>query len=391
VITQGLFWLTVVAAVPLYWAAPARWRMPLLALFSYAYLLTLDVPAVLALSVFTALFYVLAPRTVGAQRIRRITSMLVLAVIAYLAFFKYLPKVAARFDEEAVLAHVVLPLGVSYFTFKLIHYAIECGRRKLPEHGFWDFACYLFLFPIFTAGPIERFDHFIRGRQARWRAEDAAQALTRIAHGLIKKLVIANLLILPLYGSVSDVPTLLDRLDELPAYQVWGFFVLSFLYLYLDFSAYSDIAIGISRLFGLRILENFNWPVLATDIGMFWKRWHMSLSGWCQTYVYMPLIGLTRNPYLASYAAFMVMGLWHSGSLGWAMWGIWHATGVSAFVYWQRFKRRRRLRGLDRPGLRWIGMPLTIAFASVGGVYTAVLDTAGSYQTVRVLVRMIGL
>jgi alginate O-acetyltransferase complex protein AlgI len=73
------------------------------------------------------------------------------------------------------------------------------------------------------------------------------------------------------------------------------------------------------------------------------------------------------------------------------MWGIWHATGVSAFVYWQRFKRRRRLRGLDRPGLRWIGMPLTIAFASVGGVYTAVLDTAGSYQTVRVLVRMIGL
>ncbi|MCB1749632.1 MAG: MBOAT family protein [Gammaproteobacteria bacterium] len=390
-ITDSLFWLVIIVSVPAYWLAPVRWRAPLLTVVSYGYLLTLDVPAVLALSLFTALFYLLAPRTSGPQRIRRITTVLVLGIIAYLAWFKYLPAVVAHFHHEPVLAHVVIPLGVSYFTFKLIHYAIERGRNKLPAHGFWDFACYLFLFPIFTAGPIERFEHFIGNRERHWRAGDAAEGAMRIAHGLVKKLVIANLLLLPLFGSVTDIHILLERLDELPVYKVWGFFILSFFYLYLDFSAYSDIAIGISRLYGITIVENFNWPILATDIGMFWKRWHMSLSGWCQGYVYMPLIGFTRNPYLASYASFMVMGLWHSGSLGWIMWGVWHATGTSAYVYWQQFKRRRKWRGLNRPGWRWLGLPMTLSYAAMGGVFTAAMATAGPYQALRVLARMAGL
>ncbi len=390
-ISDGHFWLTIFISVPLYWLLPVRLRAAFLALASYAYLLTLDTPAVLALTFFTALFYVLAPRTQGPQRIRRITSTLVFAVVTYLAYFKYLPGVAALFDDDPVLAHAIIPLGISYFTFKLIHYAIERGRNKLPAHGFADFACYLFLFPIFTAGPIERFERFIAQRDTQVDTTMISDGLTRIAHGLIKKLVIANLLLVPFYGSVTDVSILSERLEELPVYKVWGFFLLSFFYLYLDFSAYSDIAIGISRLYGFRIVENFKWPVLATDIGVFWKRWHMSLSGWCQAYVYMPFIGLTRNPYLASFASFIVMGLWHTGSLGWAMWGVWHATGVVAFVSWQHYKRRRKWRGLARPGWRWLGLPITLAYASMAGVFSSAMDALGPYVALRIFAKMLGL
>lgn len=389
-ISDGYFWLALACGVPVYWLLPTAARSTFLAALSGLYLISADASALLALALFACAFYVLAPRARRAGPAARITSILVLSALGYLVYFKYLPQLLIACCDWGALQGLMLPLGISYFTFKLIHYAIEAGRGKLPAHGPADFACYMLLFPIFTAGPIERFDHFTNERERSWSVAATVDGLTRIAHGLIKKFVIGNMLLLPLYGSVTDVTVLLDRLHELPTYKVWGFFALSFLYLYVDFSAYSDIAIGASRLFGLRIVENFAWPILATDIGMFWKRWHMSLAAWCQSYIYLPLIGLTRNPYAASCAAFLAMGLWHQGSIGWIMWGLWHGVGVSCFVAWSQFRRKRKWRGLARPGWRWVGLPLTMLFTTAGAALPLVGSVGGGGEIVRVWVKMLG-
>ena len=262
-------------------------------------------------------------------------------------------------------------------------------RDNLPAHSIQEFLSYIFLVPIFTAGPIERFDHFQNNREPRWQAVLAVEGLTRIAHGLIKKLVLGNLVLLPLFGSVPDGAALLAQLGELPTYAVWRFCGLSFLYMYLDFSAYSDIAIGSSRLFGIRIMENFDWPILAENISVFWKRWHMTLAGWCQSYVYLPTIGLTRNPYLATYLTFGAIGLWHSGSVGWLAWGMYHATGISVYGSWTRYRRRRKWKGLDRPFGKCVGIALTLAFVSAGSALTAVDGVGSAYDIIRVFAKLL--
>lgn len=387
-ITDWIFWLFLAIGVPVFWALKAPYRLPFLGALSFAYLIRLEPWSILALAAWTVAFYRLVPLIAKQGRSRRLLPLLVLAVLGYLAYFKYLPRLLAAVSPEPMLAHVAVPLGISYFTFKLIHYAIEVSRGNIRGHSFGEFACYIFLLPIFTAGPIERFDHFLAQREQHWQLQSTAEGLTRIAHGLIKKFVIGNLLLFPLFGSVTNGGELLERLSELPTYKLWGFCILTFLYLYLDFSAYSDIAIGASRLFGLRIMENFNWPILAQNISLFWKRWHMTLAGWCQSYVYMPTIGLTRNPYVATYATFAAIGLWHSASVGWLAWGLYHATGISVYGYWNRERRRRKWRGLDRPGWRWLGVPITFAFVSAGSALTALDAHGGPLDMLRVLAKL---
>jgi alginate O-acetyltransferase complex protein AlgI len=388
-VTDLWFWAFLIVGVPVYWLVAARYRAAVLGIMSVAYLMRLDTPATMALLAWTVLVYAVAPAGTATRPRSLVVPGLVLSLLGYLAYFKYVPRLLAAVAAEPFVAHVAMPLGISYFTFKLIHYVIERARGNLAPHGFWDFVSYIALVPIFTAGPIERFDHYLSRREDAWRAQSAAEGATRIAHGLIKKFLIANLVLLPLLSSVRDGGELLQDLSRLPTWKVWAFCVRSFLYLYLDFSAYSDIAIGASRLFGLNILENFNWPVLASNISEFWKRWHMTLAGWCQSYVYMPTIGLTRNPYVATYATFLAIGLWHSASPGWILWGLYHATGISVYGTWSRVRRRRKWRGLDRPATRWMGVAATFAFVSAGAALTSVDGHGGVYASLRVLAKLL--
>ena len=195
-VTDWLFWLFLAIGAPIFWALKASYRLPFLATLSFTYLLHLDAHTVLALAAWTVSFYLLAPHIAKQGRYRRLLPLAILAILSYLAYFKYLPRVIAAFSPEPVLAHIVVPLGISYFTFKLIHYAVEVSRGNIRAHSFGEFACYIFLVPIFTAGPIERFDHFLAEREPHWQLQSTVQGLTRIAHGLIKKFVIGNLLLL---------------------------------------------------------------------------------------------------------------------------------------------------------------------------------------------------
>jgi alginate O-acetyltransferase complex protein AlgI len=174
-------------------------------------------------------------------------------------------------------------------------------------------------------------------------------------------------------------------LGEISTGRAWFICGLIYLQVYLDFSAYTDLAIGTSRLFGFRIMENFRWPIFATSIGGFWTRWHRTLAGWCQAYIYMPLLGLTRNPYLAVYAAFTAIGIWHAGSLAFLLWGIYHSTGVAVYHLWRRRGGRLARRFPGRVG-GWI---LTQLF--VIGSFAITLPGAGQdgREGLRVLAKLL--
>lgn len=391
---SGGFWFLLAMSVVVFWSLPRRWRGFLLTAFWFLYLVTLDTGGpvngpILALVLGVA-FYGILPRS-GSRlvRARVVTTCLIVAALGILAYVKYLPSVEARFGLSAMPA-IALPLGISYFTFKLIHYAVEVRRGTIPQHRFGEFLGYLLHFPTFTLGPIERFDHYLNHREARWRSEFAVDGLNRIVHGLVKRYALADVLLPVLFGPMPAVGQLLDDLPSYSPWEVWWFLIRTYLYAYLDFSGYSDMAIGTSRLFGVRIMENFHFPILATNISDFWQRWHMTLAGWCQSYVYMPLIGLTRNPYLATYGAFATMGLWHAGTLQWLAWGLWHASGIAGFVLWRRLKLRRRWVARSPKGSRLVGWMLTQLFVSAGYSFTCTFPQHTFPDSLRILARLVG-
>jgi len=391
VIAGAAFWLVLAGSVAAFWMLPRSCRVPFLGLVSFGYLATIDPRSVAALLVWSLVFYYTAPRSAGRTRAAGWLGVgLVFSIIGYLAYFKYVPPLLQAFATNPVSEQLLIPLGISYFTFKLVHYAIEMGRGNIPEHPLSTFLLYIFLFPIYTAGPIERFDNFLRNRDEHWSRDAAADGLTRIVYGLIKKFAIAEALILPLLAR-SPTAELIGNLDEQSVARVWIHAALFFAYSYLDFSAYSDVAIGASRLFGFRIIENFNFPFLARNINDFWQRWHMSLSGWCRTYVYMPTIGLTRNPYLAIYATMGAIGMWHEGSLTWLGWGLYHATGIVSYGAWMRYRRRRRWMPRDTLPRRALGIALTMLFVSGSYVFPAAAGHGGIVSAARLLAKLVAI
>jgi alginate O-acetyltransferase complex protein AlgI len=340
-----------------YWQFPHRWRAVYLSGLSFVLLATIALETLLGLAVVALAVYLTGRRyRLQPEKGGHLLVSLIVVVIGILCFFKYIPGVVRGVLGDAspqFLLIVAIPLGISYSSFKLIHYLIEVHRGNIRQHTLFEFTCYMFLFPIFTAGPIERFDHFLENREERWSWNSTVEGLTRIIHGLVKKFVLVAFLDHHALSRMTPAE-IQQRPFDFPAPLMWAFLCCWYLYVYLDFSAYSDIAIGASRLFGLRIMENFNFPLLARNIQDFWKRWHMSLGNWCHNYVYMPTIGRWRNPYLAVYAALIVFALWHSGTMTRLCWGLYHATAVALYAAVIRWRRRRGW----RPGNRlWSELP----------------------------------
>lgn len=383
------FWLLLATAVPAYWVLPQRHRATFLFAASFGYLATLDLFSVMALLSWTLLFYFGMRLAAQEQsRGRFIAVALVLGVTAFLAYFKYLPPLLHAVAGGTGAAVVLVPLGISYFTFKLIHYAIEVRRGTLQDTSLPTFLCYMFLFPIFTAGPIQRYDDFITQRADRWDRSMLGVGGTRIAYGLIKKFVLAEFVLLSLYGApLPTGPELVQQMTSLTPANTWALLFITYLYIYLDFSAYTDIAIGCSRLFGFRIMENFRFPVIASNISDFWRRWHISLSAWCQSYIYLPIMGATRIPYLAALGSFLVIGVWHAASGTRVMWGLFHFAGVAAFMLWtrQRGRRRRSARRRLLPTLG--GVLATQAFVTASMAFI-LAEGAGVGTGFRLLARL---
>jgi alginate O-acetyltransferase complex protein AlgI len=360
------FWALLLLAVPVFWVIPSRWRFGFLAIASASFLAWIDPVSVVVLGLWGGICFFGAPAAGRSKS--RLAPTLIVGLLSTLAGFKYIPPLVVGLVGHGGES-LLIPLGISYYVFKLVHYVAEVAKGNIENRDFQQYLTYLFLFPTFSAGPIERFDHFLSNQDSDFSSTALVEGGTRIVHGLVKRFVLAEFF---LWSKVRgpSAEYLLDNLEDLDAWYAWRFLIARLFYFYFEFSGYTDIAIGSSRLFGLRIMENFSWPLLATSITEFWKRWHMTLSGWCQTYVYMPMIGLTRNPYVAIYSTFLVMGLWHVGSAERIWWGLYHASGVIAHVKWRRLKARRGWR-LDNFPSKVVGILLTLTFVAGAGAFTA--------------------
>lgn len=357
-----VFWQVLALSVLVYWLLPERWRDKFLFAVSAGYLASLDLFSVAALVALAFIFWALTPvleRSNSAAE--RALVAAVLGLSGFLAAIKYLPPLlyaAGGADHGGW----IVPLGVSYYTFKLIHYAVEVSRGNIERKSWSTFFAYLFLFPTFTAGPIERYDHFIKNRQTQPSTQMFADGGTRIIIGLIKIGIVCDQIERHMNFGVPDVGYLVENISSLSTAQVWGVVLRTYLLTYVGFSAYSDVAIGASRLFGISIMENFRWPIIARNVSDYWQRWHMTLSGWCQTYVYMPVLASTRHPYLAIVASFMVMGLWHSLTATRVAWALWHAVGTIAYISWSRLRRRKQWKVIDSIPAQIAGVVMTQVF-----------------------------
>ena len=242
--------------------------------------------------------------------------------LGLLAFFKYADFLVETFDAltgAAVPAPgIPLPLGISFFTFQAMSYLIDVYRGTArAERSLVGFATFLCLFPQLVAGPIVRYTDVsaeLRSRTSTW--ETTAEGLRRFVCGLAKKVLLANAL-----GGLCTI--FRDSGDKSVAFY-WLYAAAFSLQIYFDFSGYSDMAIGLGRIMGFRFPENFNYPYISASITEFWRRWHMTLSGWFRDYVYIPLGGsrVPRVRWALNLAAvWLLTGLWHGAAWNFVLWG----------------------------------------------------------------------
>jgi alginate O-acetyltransferase complex protein AlgI len=269
-------------------------------------------------------------------------AVAVCANIGLLAFFKYADFVVATLN---LLLHqlgtapfpqpnIPLPIGISFFTFHALSYVIDIYRRKWKAAADpKDVALYIFFFPQLIAGPILRWNAIAPQLAERTISRDHfADGIRRFVGGLAKKMLIANAVAVP-----ADQIFALSA-NELSAPTAWFGIICYTLQIYFDFSGYSDMAVGMGKMFGFRFLENFNFPYTAQSIRDFWRRWHMSLSMWFRDYLYIPLGGnrvSEARTNLNLVIVFFLCGLWHGASWTFVVWGLYH--GVFLVVERTRF------------------------------------------------------
>lgn len=272
-------------------------------------------------------------RTSSPRRRRVWVVLATIANLGTLGFFKYygffLVNAYAICNRLGLacalpLLDVVLPVGISFFTFQAMSYVFDVAADRIPPAAsLLDFALYLAFFPQLVAGPIVRARDLLPQIQSLPTPDhlDVGGAMVLILVGLFKKVVIANWLGVRLVDPVFDHPELVGRWDAVAA--VYGYAVQ----LYCDFSAYSDIAIGVARLLGFQFPGNFDAPYLAASLQEFWRRWHISLSTWLRDYLYVPLGG-SRGGFGRTAAClmttFLLGGLWHGAGWNFVLWGVMH-------------------------------------------------------------------
>lgn len=376
--------------VCLFWLLPKRprlWMIFLSSLIFYGFWR----PEFVVLMLFSAGTDFVAARrmeSLGSLSARRGWLILSLTVnLALLFYFKYLlffvdnAVVVFRFlgfDMQAPLLNIVLPLGISFYTFQTISYTVDVYRKLIPaEKDFLLYGCFVTFFPQLVAGPILRGGELLAqlSRKPVFRLETFVSGLRRILVGLFLKVVVADN-IAPFVDEGFGQPVAsMSAIDVLTLAFLFGFQI------YCDFSAYSHIALGSARMMGILFPENFNYPYMAKSPREFWQRWHISLSSWVRDYLYLPLLGVRvedrstgglgaagqergsrgRHPVVALYLTWAIMGFWHGANWTFIFWGLYHATFV--LVYRMTEAYREHLPDLLRSWGGW-GITLLVSMLS---------------------------
>lgn len=327
-----IYFLFLAANVLIYYLLPQKLRNFQLLLASYYFYMCWSPKYALLMLFSTAVTYVcglLVDRSVfGRRKLWLVLSLIV--NLAILFFFKYFNFVSGLLNDsftffgiglQAPVLNVLLPVGISFYTFQALGYTLDVYRRDVPaERSFLDYALFVSFFPQLVAGPIERSGNILHQLKEYhpFKLENLRDGMLPVLWGLTKKMVLADNLAV-VVNSVYNSPNSRGGMD------FWIATVAFAIQIYCDFSAYSDIARGSAKMLGFDLMENFRCPYLASSIQDFWRRWHISLSTWFKDYLYFPLGGSrcskTRN-LLNIMIVFTVSGLWHGAALTFVAWGL---------------------------------------------------------------------
>jgi alginate O-acetyltransferase complex protein AlgI len=330
----------------------------------------------------------------GAQRKRALTCAIVFNLVT-LGFFKYFNFFAdtlaalLHLDPQTLALRIILPVGISFFTFEGIAYAVDVYRRDLPaRRSALDFALFVSFFPHLIAGPIIRPTNFFPqvGLPLALSDEDARWGLREILKGLLKKIALSNF-----YAPIADAYFHATPWSGMSVPAWVG--VLAFtMQIYFDFSGYTDIARGCARLLGFKFPSNFERPYLSADISDFWRRWHISLSSWLRDYLYIPLGGNRDGEARTCTNLLIVMGLgglWHGASWNFAVWGLYHGTLLVVHRQWRKLVNGTRIAAtVDHATLRPLWIALTFLFVALGWVPFRAPDFTTTWATLRALMHV---
>ncbi len=368
-------------ALVIYWGLiPQRYRPHYLVAVGcifYAW----GVPAYLTLIVSLAVITFVIGRLMlrdGASLGRRklLLTIGVVLITGVLVFFKYTKFFATTVNQVArhdilPIPQILVPLAISFFTFEFVHVLVDVYLGKIVELDGLDFATFAMFFPTLVAGPIKRYQSFAPQVRHIELPSDRELALNlyRIVIGLAKKLILAD------SATVLTGPLTAPGAFPYGRLDFWVAMLAYTVKIYFDFSGYSDIAIGVAGLLGLRIPENFDRPYWATNASVFWRRWHMSLSTWIRDYIFIPLGGSRRPPLITLLNLLVAMalaGLWHGAAWTFVIWGVWQGFGLMVHRIWSQFVVVH-VRALARPNVavHVLSVALTFAFVVVGWVLFA--------------------
>lgn len=286
-------------------------------------------PVYVLLMLFSALMNYAAARMIsGVEKRKKIALFLGLFVnLGLLGFFKYamffVDIINALFHANIACPEISLPVGISFFTFQAVSYIMDVYSGKVEaQKSFWKVLLYICFFPQLIAGPIVKYRDISESIDHRKvEIDHAAAGLRRFICGLGKKVLIANAM-----GTVADSVFETDW-NNINALVAWIGAIAYMMQIYYDFSGYSDMAIGLGKMFGFQFRENFQYPYGAVSIKDFWRRWHISLSTWFKEYVYIPLGGNRKGKFRASVnriIVFFLTGLWHGANWTFILWGLYH-------------------------------------------------------------------
>jgi D-alanyl-lipoteichoic acid acyltransferase DltB (MBOAT superfamily) len=348
-------------SVTAYWASSGQLRQLLILSFGLTFYGFWRPEFLLLMLASTLTDFIIAIWIEGSKNLlhRKVLLWTSIAInLGLLCYFKYL---YFFFDSASVILtfmgreftspalNIILPLGISFYTFEAISYVVDVYRKFIPaERNLVSYGCFITFFPKLIAGPVLRAAELLPQfkEKLNFHANIFVSGLSRILLGLFLKVVIADN-IAPFVDSGFAQP-----IDSLSAWDIWTLAFLFGFQIYFDFSAYSSIAIGSARLMGIQIPENFNFPYLASSPREFWQRWHISLSSWIRDYLYLPLQGVKvrdlslggvpiqvqeksdgRNMYafFALIGTWAIMGLWHGANWTLAVWGIYHACLIIGY------------------------------------------------------------
>ena len=358
-----------------YFLAPRKWKNTVLllsSLFFYGW----GEPKMLLLMVFTiVLFWLCGLAIEGTARKKFWLTVSVVLSVALLGLFKYADFFIGSFNTVTGLSlpllKLALPIGISFYTFQCLSYTIDVYRGSVPaQKNIVTFGAYVALFPQLIAGPIVRYADVARELESREHSwENGACGLRRFLVGLGKKVILADnfALLIQIFRESNEKSVLF----------YWMYAVAFLLNIYFDFSGYSDMAIGLGRIFGFHFNENFDYPYLAKSVTEFWRRWHMSLGSWFRDYVYIPLGGnrVSRKRWVCNILlVWMLTGLWHGAAWNFVLWGLLFAALLMAE---KGLPGLRKLPGVLRHGYVLLAVTLSFVLFNAESLSQAGSDFAG--------------